>query len=180
MTYEFESLIFPGVRGSPKGTISSPVPMTATLGFLITLILLFPTEAITPTSTGSMTLPVCKTVLPDLISSPARLMCLSFFVSTNILTSSLSYRASSIGTTVSAPPGIGAPVITFIAVPGITVLSETVPAGWSSMIFRTAGLSSVAPLVSSKRIAKPSIAELSKGGMSSKDDISSSRTKPTD
>ena len=57
-------------------------------------------------------------------------------------------RVRSIGTTTSAPAGIGAPVMIFMAVPEVTTASVDLPAGCSSMSSSVTGVSSPAPAIS--------------------------------
>ena len=68
--------------------------------------------------------------------------------------------------TAFAPSGVGAPVAITIASPSQTVLSEKSPAPIASIILNSLGADCDAPKVFSAITAKPSIADLSKGGES--------------
>src|SRR5690606_31494828 len=86
---------------------------------------------------------------------------------------------SSTGTTVSAPVGIGAPVIIRAACPAPTVKSGCDPAGISPITARRTGRSALAPARSSARTAYPSIAELANAGTSCAACTSSASTRPS-
>ncbi len=75
----------------------------------------------------------------------------------------------------SAPLGIGAPVIILTAWPFCTVMLSSCPAAWIVPIISNVAGTSV---VSSNLIAKPSIAELSNGGSSTKDGRSTAKIRP--
>src|SRR5690242_3924867 len=86
----------------------------------------------------------------------------------------------STGTTLSAPRGIGAPVMIRTQVPGVTTIGWLRPARNSPTTGRAIGFSSEAPARSPAWTAYPSMAELSNPGRLTPETMSSHSTKPTE
>ena len=86
------------------------------------------------------------------------------------------WSVASTRTTVSAPSGIGAPVMIRHAAPGRHSRGTASPAGMSPATGSATGAAS--PAMSSKRRAKPSMAEFVKGGTGTAARTSSARTAP--
>src|SRR5438552_1346149 len=172
--YRLESRICPFPSGASTSAISSPVQNTATRGRLRTCTFDRPTDASRPISAGRSTVPASRIVSPLRRSSPACRTESPFGVGAVIVTTSLALSLSSTRTTVSAPSGIGAPVMMRIASPGPTSRSGNSPAATSLTTRSSTG----ADATSSPRTAYPSIAELRKGGTSRSAATSSASTSP--
>ena len=86
--------------------------------------------------------------------------------------------AFSIGTTVSAPAGIGAPVAMRTASPPPTTASGRRPIRALPTIFSSIGDAGVAPATSEERTANPSIADDANSGRSRSATTSSAATHP--
>ncbi len=133
-----------------------------------------------PASAGRICVPLAMMQFPFLTSSPWGRIFPPRSTSLKILTESSEGSVSSTFTTVSAPFGMGAPVMIRMAWPRPTALAGTLPAGTSSITFNTIGLvMACSCLISSQRTANPSMAELSHGGLSLGAMMSSASTRPS-
>ncbi len=106
-----------------------------------------------PSEAGLRTKPFGRSSSPSRRSSPARRTLAPFFTGAVIRTRLPSEVVASTGTTLSAPAGIGAPVMIRIAVPGRTSSVETLPAGRSERTSRETGAPGAAPSQSPARRA---------------------------
>ncbi len=113
-----------------------------------------------PISWGRKSEPAGMTTLPLRMFSPRMRTCEPALTAEVRRIHSPSSSTSSIGTTVPQPGGTGAPVIILTASPGCTRSVRTSPAGRKPVTFRRL------PLRAAWENAKPSMAELSAGGMS--------------
>ncbi len=123
-----------------------------------------PSEAATPTAAAVSLLPASSTTVPGRMSSPLRRMSLPAGTGSCRRTCPSCALTRSIGTTASVPAGTTAPVEMIAACDGPTGSLIGCPARDSPTTASVTGASSRAPTRSSLRTAKPSIAELSKGG----------------
>lgn len=166
----FELQICPGSRWAPGSTNSSPVARIATVGRSEHSAAERPRLASTPRAAGRSTSPAAITEAPAATSSPRRLMLAPGFEGDTV-TIPPSSSVRSTGTTASVPAGTGAPVEIRTAVPGASVVEAGAPA-------RASSITSRAPSALGGT-AKPSIAELSKGGTSTGLRTSSRSTRPS-
>ena len=165
-----ESRIWPGPRGRPGGTSSSPVTRTATRGRAPQLTRSRPSEASTATSAGPSSVPAASTSSPLRTSSPARRTFAPAAVSGTCTRPSDSATRST-GITASAPSGIWAPVEMRMASPRPSDREAGRPARDSP----TTASSAAGPATT----AKPSIADASNGGRSWGLAMSSASTRPS-
>jgi hypothetical protein len=70
-----------------------------------------------------------------------------------MVTAAMPWSVHSIGTTASAPAGIGAPVMIRVESPGCTLYADCDPAAMSPTTGSLTGVDSVAPATSSTRTA---------------------------
>src|SRR3990172_5534441 len=148
--------------------------MTATRGRRPTGSMIFPTVAATATDAASRRAPFQRTISPAFTSSPRWAMFCPAGTEANTSTRSPATRVFSTICTASAPWGMGAPVMTCAASPRFTRKEGKEPAGTRPTIRSGAG----SDLKSTTRNAKPSTADLEKGGRSISDTTSSASRRP--
>ena len=162
----------------PAGTSSSPVASSATRGRFPTRRPSRPSAAATPMSMLVSACPGRITVSPARMSAPRGRTLVPSGAATAIRTTAPSRDVSSWRTTVSAPAGMGAPVMIRIAVPAACA-PGTVPARDSPTTGSRTGASTPAAEMSLARTAYPSMAELSNPGSSNRDEMASARIRPS-
>jgi hypothetical protein len=146
--------------------------MTATVGRARTRTRVRPTEASTATSAARIAVPRRRTTAPWRTSSPRAQMWRPGAAAFKTRTRGPAGSVCSTIAIASAPSGTGAPVMIREHCPGPIVRDGARPAGISSMI-------SSSPGVSCARTANPSIDDLSNGGMSRSEATSSARAHPS-
>src|SRR6059058_5426314 len=120
------------VRKRPRVAVfSTGDENTATLGRFRTRMRARPSDARRPISAARSSVPFVRMTSPAFKSSPALRTAIPVGVAAAIVTTSFALSVSSTRTTVSAPSGIGAPVMMRIASPGPTARSGNAPAATS-------------------------------------------------
>ncbi len=143
-----DSQICPCPSGLPGSTSSAPVDSTTTRGRGWARTVRRPTPARMPSWGGPITVPAASTRSPARTSSPDLRMALPGGAGRLIDTLTVPPSVHSTGTTASAPPGTGAPVMMRVTVPRSTTRDAVSPAGTSTVTGSTTGASPVAPATS--------------------------------
>ncbi len=176
------SKIRPSASSSSSATSSAPVVITPTLSRLRTSTRPAPAAARAASCRGASRVPAARSRSPrrrslprSRTNSPAERPRAMVTIAPSRASSRPSTSSvSSTGMTVSAPAGIGAPVMIRSAVPAMSVTGDARPAGMSPVTSSAIGTE----VTSTARTANPSICELRKSGRSTSLRMSAAVTRP--
>ena len=143
-----DSQIWPGSSGCPGSISSSPVEMTVTRGRGRACTLPSPAAASRPSCTGPIRDPAGSSRSPGTASPPRRRIEEPADTASRTVTRSVSPSVSSTGTTASAPPGMAAPVMIRMQVPGVSSRLLVSPAAISPSTGSVTGVPALAPATS--------------------------------